>query len=238
MSAYAEALAWLLDPANWGGAGGIGARLAEHLGYTLLSLLVAAVIALPAGLAIGHTGRGKTVVVPFTGALRALPTLGLVTLLALGLGIGLLGPLIALVILAIPPVLAGAYAGVESVDPETRDTARAMGLSSWQVLWRVEVPLALPLVVGGLRSACLQLIATWTVAAFLPLGGLGRFLYDALPVRDYAQLLGGSILVILLALLADGVLALAQRALTPAGVRAGRAPHVRTARRPVASTAS
>ena len=220
MNWFGDAAAWLVDPAHWAGSGGIGVRLGEHLGYALLTLLVASAIAIPAGLAIGHTGRGRAFVIPFAGALRALPTLGLVTLLALAVGIGLLGPLIALVILAIPPLLAGAYAGVEAVDPLAVDAARASGMTEWQVLVRVEVPLALPLIAGGLRSACLQVIATWTVAAWLPLGGLGRFLFDAIPVRDYGRMLAGSILVIVLALIADGLLALLQRAVTPTGVRA------------------
>jgi len=228
MNAYTDAFAWLAEPRHWSGANGIPARLAEHLGYTGLSLVLAIAIALPIGLYIGHTGRGREIVVPFTGALRALPTLGLVIVLALGLGIGLLPPLIALVVLALPPIIAGAYSGLESVDRQVVDAARAVGFTGVGLLWRVELPLALPLIIGGIRSACLQVIATWTVAAFLPLGGLGRFLYDALPDQDYAQLLAGSILVIVLALLADGLFALVQRLVTPRGVRAGRVADIRT----------
>ncbi|GAA4354715.1 ABC transporter permease [Microbacterium rhizosphaerae] len=228
MNPYTGAIAWLLDPAHWTGDGSIPQRLTEHILYCLITLVIAMIIAIPAGLYIGHTGRGRAIVVPFTGALRALPTLGLVILLALWLGLGLIPPLIALVVLAIPPILAGAYAGVESVDPVTRDAATATGFTAWGVLTRVEVPLALPLIVGGIRSATLQVIATWTVAAYLPLGGLGRFLYDGLPVRNYAEMLGGSILVILLALVVDGLFALTQRFVTPKGVIAGRVRDVRT----------
>ena len=223
MNAYGDAFAWLADPGHWPGPDGIAVRVGEHLAYTGLTLLIALVLALPAGLLIGHTGRGAALVIPFTGALRALPTLGLVIVLALGLGIGLLAPLVALVILALPPILAGAYAGLGSVDRATVEAARAVGMTGWQLLWQVEVPLALPLIVAGVRAACLQLIATWTVAAYLAVGGLGRFIYDALPVRDYAQMLAGSILVIVLALLADGLFAIVQRLLTPAGLRARRA---------------
>ncbi|HEY0247491.1 MAG TPA: ABC transporter permease [Gryllotalpicola sp.] len=228
MNSYSDAFAWLVDPQHWSGPTGIPVRLVEHLGYTGLTLVIALVIALPIGLYIGHTGRGREIVVPFTGALRALPTLGIVIVLALGLGIGLLPPLIALVILALPPIIAGAYSGLETVDREVVDAARSIGFTGSGVLWRVEIPLALPLIVGGIRSACLQVIATWTVAAFLPLGGLGRFLYDALPNQDYAQLLAGSILVIVLALLADGLFALVQRLVTPRGVIAGRTADIRT----------
>ncbi|WP_298229440.1 ABC transporter permease [Gryllotalpicola sp.] len=228
MNPYSQAFAWLSDAGNWAGPGGIGWRILEHLDYTGLTLALAVAIALPAGLAVGHTGRGREIVVPFTGALRALPTLGLVTVLALLVSSDLLAPLIALVILALPPIIAGAYAGVQAVDRDTVDAAKAIGFTGWQVLWRVEFPLALPLVLGGIRSACLQVIATWTVAAFLPLGGLGRFLIDGLAIRDYAQMLGGSLVVIALALAADGVFVIAQRLATPRGVRAARIPDAPT----------
>lgn len=228
MNSYSQAFAWLADAAHWSGAAGIPQRVLEHLGYTGLTLVVAIAIALPVGLFIGHTGRGRDIVVPFTGALRALPTLGLLIVLALAVGSGILAPLIALVILALPPIIAGAYSGLESVSREVIDAARSVGFTGSGVLWKVEVPLALPLIVGGIRSAALQVIATWTVAAYLPLGGLGRFLYDALPNQDYAQLLAGSILVIVLALLVDGLFALIQRLVTPRGVSAGRTADIRT----------
>ncbi|MTE23260.1 ABC transporter permease [Microbacterium sp. ZXX196] len=237
MNVFADAVAWVLDPVTWQGPAGAGARLGEHLGYSALTLAIAVAIALPVGVAIGHTGRGREVVVPFTGALRALPTLGLVTLLALLLGTGLMAPLMALVILAIPPILAGAYAGVEAIDPATRGAARAVGFTTWQMVWQVELPLALPLIAGGVRSAALQVIATWTVAAFLPLGGLGRFLIDGLAVRDYAQMLGGSLIVIALALVVDLAFAGAQRAITPRGVR-GTGYRDRRTRGPVTEAAS
>ncbi|WP_221583900.1 ABC transporter permease [Microbacterium sp. G2-8] len=222
MNVFADAIGWILDPENWGGSAGIAARAGEHLAYSALTLVIAAAIAIPVGIWIGHTGRGREVVVPFTGALRALPTLGLVTLLALLLGSGLLPPLIALVILAIPPVLAGTYSGIEAIDPETRGAARAVGFTTRQAVLQVELPLALPLIAGGIRSSALQVIATWTVAAFLPLGGLGRFLIDGLAVRDYAQMLGGSLVVIVIALVVDGMFAVTERVITPRGVRRSR----------------
>jgi osmoprotectant transport system permease protein len=218
VNSYTSTLRWLTDPAHWHGAGGIAARIGEHLQYSAVTVVIAAVIALPLGIAVGHYRRGG-IIVPFTGALRALPTLGLLAVLALAVGIGLLAPMIALVIMALPPILAGAYAGVESVDPNTVDAARANGFTEWQVVWRVELPLALPLLVGGLRAAALQVIATWTAAAFLPVGGLGRFLIDGLATRDYAQMLGGSVIVIVVALVVDGAVALIQRYATPTGVR-------------------
>jgi osmoprotectant transport system permease protein len=154
--------------------------------------------------------------------------LGLVVFLALELGgLDITSPLIALTILAIPPVLAGAYAGVDSVDKGTVDAARAMGMTEFQILRKVELPLALPLVIGGLRSAMLQVIATWTVAAILPVGGLGRFLFDGLSVRAYDEMLAGSILVVVLALVTDGVFAIVQRLVVPRGVVLSRVSDVR-----------
>jgi len=237
---FFAAFAWLVDPAHLVGADGIPARVGEHVEYTLLTLLIAAVIALPVGLAIGHTGRGKTIAVQLSGGLRSLPTLGLVTLLGVAVGIGLLAPLIALVILALPPILAGAYAGLESVDRHTIDAARAVGMTEWQILTTVELPLAAPLIISGIRSAALQVIATWTVAAILPLGGLGRYIYDAIPVLDYTQMLAGSILVTVLALVVDGLFALIQKFVVPRGVVAGRVAEVRvktSRRRPAAGAA-
>ena len=219
-----DALEWLTDPAHWSGPAGVPARLAEHLVITGWAVLIAGVIGLVAGLAIGHTGRGRGLAVGLSGALRALPTLGLLVFLAVQFGFGvrlaLVPTLIVLVLLAIPPILAGAYSGVESVDRAAVDASRALGMTEWQILCRVEVPLALPLIVGGLRSAVLQVVATATVAAYLPLGGLGRYLFDALPVQDYAQMLSGAILVAALALALDLCLMLLGRAVTPAGVRA------------------
>lgn len=224
MSFLLAALAWIADPAHWGGSGGIGARLGEHLLYSLLALALAAVVALPLGLYIGHTGRGRGLAVGLSGALRALPSLGLLTFLAVALGIGINGVLLpstlVLAVLAVPPMLAGAYAGVEGIDPDVVDGARATGMSERQIVTGVEMPLAAPMVLGGIRSATLQVIATATIAAYLGLGGLGRFILDGLPVRDYAQMLAGAVLVTALALLVDGVLTWLQRRLTTAGVRA------------------
>jgi osmoprotectant transport system permease protein len=163
---------WLVNPAHWQGSDGIWVRLAEHLGYAAITLVLAAAIGIPLGLWIGHTGKGRLVVVNLANGVRSVPTLGLLFVAVLVLGpvlggdIAFLAPAIfVLVVLAVPPILAGAYAGIESVDPSARDAARGMGMNSWQVLWRVEVPCALPLIFSGLRSAALQVIATATLAA-------------------------------------------------------------------------
>lgn len=208
---FGEAASWLSNGANWSGDDGVPHRLIEHVGYTALTVGIAAAIALPAGLWIGHTGRLRTVAVALTGALRALPTLGVLTLMVLWRGIGLTPAIVSLVVLAIPPLLAGAYAGLEAVDRATIDAARAIGMTEWQILFRVEVPLALDLIIGGVRSAVLQVVATATVAAYIGLGGLGRYLIDGIAVRDYAQMLAGSFVIVVLALALDGLFALVQR---------------------------
>ena len=228
MNLVIDALAWLADPANWTGTGSIPQRLVEHLWVSLVVLAIAAAIALPVGGAVGHTGRGREFAVRVSGGLRALPTLGVLTLFGLWIGIGLRAPILALVILAIPPLLAGAYAGFESVDRRTIDAARAMGMREGQIVGKVELPLGMPIVVGGIRSATLQIIATATLAAYIADEGLGRFIFSGLKTRDYGEMLGGSILVILLALLVDGLFAIAQRLVVPAGVRATRTTELRS----------
>ncbi|MEO6605380.1 MAG: ABC transporter permease [Aeromicrobium sp.] len=207
MSVVSETIDWLTDSAHWTGDDGAPHRLIEHTIYTAETIAIAGLIAIPIGLWIGHTGRFRSLAVGLTGAMRALPTLGLLTALALYLGIGLTAPLVALVVLAVPPLLAGAYAGLESVDRQTIDAARAMGMTEWQILTKVEIPLALPIIVGGMRSAVLQVVATATVAAYVGLGGLGRYLIDGQAVNDYAQMAGGSVLVIGLALAFDALFA-------------------------------
>jgi osmoprotectant transport system permease protein len=228
MNYFIDAVNWVLDPANYQGPGSIPARILEHLLFTFVTLLMASAIAIPIGYFIGHTGRGLGLAVSVAGGLRALPTLGMVTLVGLSVGIGLTAPYVALTILAIPPVLAGAYTGFRAIDRGTIDAARAVGMSEWQVVRKVEVPLGLPLLIGGIRSAVLQVIATATLAAYVSDFGLGRYLFSGLKTRDYAQMLGGSILVILLALALEGIFALIQRVVVPRGVTAGRTTDIRS----------
>lgn len=185
------------------GPDGVLVRLQEHLLYSVVAVAIAALVAIPLGWLVGHTGRGRGFVVVTSGAARALPTLGVLTLAGLALGIGLAAPMLALVVLAFPSILAGAYAGVEAIPPATVDAARAMGNSELQILTRVEIPLGLPLLLGGLRSALLQVVATATLAAYTGAGGLGRFLFLGLKTQDYAQMLGSAILVVLLAIVLD-----------------------------------
>ncbi|RAX49938.1 ABC transporter permease [Arthrobacter sp. AQ5-05] len=211
-----EMLAYFAQGANWAGESGIPARLGEHLWYSFLAVAAAAVVAFPVGVFIGHTGTGRVFLVSASNVLRALPSLGIMTLLVLLMGIGLLPPLAALVLIAIPPILAGVYAGVANVDPEVVDAARAIGMKDSRIILQVELPLALPLILGGLRGAILQVVATATIAAYVNLGGLGRYIFDGLALYDYGQVLVGAVLVTGLALVLDGLLGLAARALSPA----------------------
>jgi osmoprotectant transport system permease protein len=236
MSYFLDALAFIFDAANWAGDKGIAARLAQHLLITGVSVVVAAAIAIPLGLFIGHTGRGRGFVIGFTGAARALPTFGVLTFFILlgtqfGAGLSLTPVIIVLVMLAVPPLLAGAYAGVEAVDRLTVDASRAQGMTEWQILTRVELPLALPLLVGGVRSATLQVVATATIAAYYAQGGLGRYLIEGVQSRDYLRAVIGAILVAALALLLDAAFATIQRLVAPRGVSRGATRPGSTARR-------
>lgn len=233
MNLFIDAVAWLFSTERLEGANAIPARVLEHVGYTMVSLLVAALIAIPLGFAIGHFRRGRELSVALSGAARALPSLGLLTILALLLGLGAapVAAVIVFVVLGTPSVLAGAYSGIESVDPAAVAAARAMGMTEWQVLWKVEVPLGLPLLVGGLRSAALQIVATATLAAYIGLGGLGSYIFTAIPLRQYEVMLGGAILIVVLALAIDAMFALLGRLVTPRGVRLRDRSNTRSAGR-------
>lgn len=211
MNILIDAIGWLTNPANWIGAGGIPTRVLQHLTITCIAVIATAAIALPAGLLIGHTRRGSGIVGTITGAARAIPTLGLLTLIGLAIGIGFTAPLLALIVLAIPSMLAGAYAGIQAIDPAISQAARAIGMSPTQVLLRVETPLAAPTIVGGIRAATLQVVATATLAAYTADIGLGRYLFMGLKSRDYPEMLGGALLVAVLALLLELTLAVCQR---------------------------
>ncbi|WP_206447078.1 ABC transporter permease [Agrococcus sp. KRD186] len=214
MNLLIEAVQWLLDPVNWQGENALGMRILEHLGFSAVVVLVAAAIGIPVGTLIGHTGRGRGAIIAITGGARALPTLGLLTIFGLWLGIGLEAPFLALLVLALPPVLAGAYAGVESVDRATVGAARAIGLTERQILTGVELPLAAPVIIGGLRSAALQVISTATLAAYISDTGLGRPLFTGMKTQQYDMMLGASILVALLALIVELCFQLVQSAAT------------------------
>ena len=217
--------AWFADPSHWSGPSGIPARILEHLFYSGLTLLVAVVLAVPVGAFVGHTGRGGFLVIGVANWLRSLPDLGLLILLVLLVGLGLLPLIVALLVLAVPSLLAGTYAGVNNVDRAVVDAARGVGMRERDILLQVELPNALPLLLGGLRAAALQVIATAAIAAYVSYGGLGRYIIDGRAQHDYTQMAAGAILIAALALVVEAILAGVQRLVVSPGLRAasGRA---------------
>jgi osmoprotectant transport system permease protein len=219
MSFLSFAWDWLKQPQQWQGPEGIPIRVLEQLGYTALSLVIAALIAIPVGILIGHTGRGALFAVNLANAGRAIPTLGLLVLLAVTLGFSPLAWLVPLVLLAIPPILVNAYEGVAGVDPELKDAARGMGMTPWQQIRKVEVPVAMPLIVLGLRTGAIFVVATATIAAYIGLGGLGRYIIDGLATQNYGEVAGGAALVVVLALVVQAFFTGVRRLVVPVGLR-------------------
>lgn len=211
--------AFFSDSAHWQGYDGIPSRFAEHVRYTLLALAVAAAIGLPVGLLTGHTGRGGNAIAVVANAARALPSFGLLVLSVLLIGFGLLPVMIPLVVLAVPPILVTTYEAVRTVDPAPVDAARGMGMPESGILFRVEVPVALPLILSGLRSAAVQIVSTATIAAYVSLGGLGRYVIDGLFQRNYEKVVGGATLVAVLALVTLALFRAVERFAVSPGVR-------------------
>ncbi|MGH9245537.1 MAG: ABC transporter permease [Acidimicrobiales bacterium] len=221
-----DVLVWLNDPGNWRGSRGIIARLLEHLQYSATALVVACLLALPVATWLGHKRRFGAVAVNVANAGRAIPSVAFIFLAAIIFGISQIpvaGPIasfIALSALAIPPLVTNAYVAVAEVGDDVRDAAKGMGLSEWQVLSRVELPLAMPLIMAGVRTAAVQVVATASIVAVVGAGGLGRFIIDGYAVQDDVRVFAGALLVALLSLATEIVFAVLQRALTPKGLRA------------------
>lgn len=220
MSFLTFAWDWLKSPAQWSGNGDIQLRILQHLYYTGLALVVAALIALPLGVLIGHYGRGGFLVVNLANAWRAIPTLGLLVLLVVLLGFNTLTWLLPLVVLAIPAILVNAYEGVAGVDADLKDAARGMGMTDWQILRKVEIPVALPLIMLGLRTGAIFVVATATIEAEIGLGGLGRYIIDGLATSNYGEVAGGAVLVVILALIVQVVFVGLRYLVVPAPLRA------------------
>ena len=219
MSFFNFAWTWLTSSAQWHGADSIPVRVAQHLGYAGLSLLIAALIAVPLGVLIGHTGRGSFVVINLANVWRAIPTLGLLIILVVYFGFSIFTWLIPLVALAIPPILVNAYEGVAGVDPDLKDAALGMGMTQWEVLRKVEIPLATPLIVLGLRTAAIFVVATATIAAEIALGGLGRYIIDGLNSDNYGEVAGGAVILVVLAIAVQVLFVGVRRLVVPAGLR-------------------
>ncbi len=215
-----ELVAWLADPASWQGGTGIPVRLLEHVTISSVSVVAATLIALPVGLWIGHTGRWANLAINVANVGRALPSYAVIVMilpisLALwpDIGLNLVPTFLAMVLLAIPPILVNAYAGLREVDRDLLEAGRGMGLREWEVLRTLELPLAAPVIIGGFRTAVLNVIATATIGAVVGFGGLGRFILDGRlkGVAGLGELIGGAILVSVLAISVDLLLAVAQR---------------------------
>jgi osmoprotectant transport system permease protein len=208
------------DPTYRSGYDGIWTRLAQHCEYSLIALLIAAAIALPLSILSGHTGRGDGVISAVAVIGRAMPSLGLLVLLTVEWGLSITITMIPLVLLGIPPILLYTHAGIRAVDPAAVDAARGLGMTPWQTIRQVEVPAALPLILAGLRGAAVQVVATATLAAVVSFGGLGRYIIDGLYQYDYAQVVGGAVLVAALSLVTLLVFWVIDRLLVSPGLRA------------------
>lgn len=219
MNLFHYANVFFSDNANWSGADGIPTRLWEHVQYSLMALGIAAVIGLPLGLVTGHTGRGGNALALVATAARALPSFGLLVLLTVLMGLGLTPVMVPLVALAVPPMLVTTYEAIRSVDRSLVDAARGMGMGPLRVLFQVELPVALPLILSGIRSSAVQIVSTATIAAYVSFGGLGRYIVDGLYQVDYNKVVGGAVLVAVLAVLTLGLFWLAGKVLVSPGVR-------------------
>ncbi len=229
MSAIGDMVTWFNDPLNWTNPDGILTRLREHLQISFLSVLFGCLVAWPVGTWLGRRGAGSGVVVILSNITQAMPVIALLTILSLSpLGIGMPAVVVALTVFSLPPLLANAYTGMREIDPEVRDAGKGVGMTWAQLLWRVEIPLAVPFLATGLRIATTQVVATATLATLVNGGGLGNIIsagFGLGPGRGDAQILAGAVLVALLALLIDGLMALLERKVTPRVLRqaAGRA---------------
>lgn len=226
MNIVSQAITWLNDPLNWTNPGGILDRLGEHLTISGAAVLLGCVVAWPLGIWLGHSGRGGGLVVLLSDLTLAIPTIALLTILPLTfLGFGKPPVIVALAVFAVPPLLANAYTGIREVDPETRDAAKGMGLSGMQLLRRVELPLAVPYLAAGFRTAAVQVVATAALASYVNGGGLGQIIAQGFGLGISAaggQILAGGLLVALLALAIEGILAIVERLVTPAPLRRTR----------------
>ncbi|MFI5803795.1 ABC transporter permease [Streptomyces sp. NPDC051561] len=217
MGVLGEAWTWLMTGSNWSGEGGVLNRLTEHLYVSGVALLIACALALPLAFVLGHLGKGGALAVNISNVGRAVPVFAVLALFMVSplRSAGYVPTIIALVLFAVPPLLTNAYVGMREVDRAVVEAARGMGMDGWQLFTRVELPLAYPLVMTGLRSAAVQVVATASIAAMVGQGGLGRIITAGFNTYDTAQVVAGAILVALLALLVEGALVLFGRIFSP-----------------------
>ncbi|TMD60291.1 MAG: ABC transporter permease subunit [Chloroflexi bacterium] len=219
-----DALRWFIDPSHYQGSDAIQTRILEHVEMSGFAVLVAIALALPIGLILGHTGRLGFVAVSVANVGRALPSLALLALalivvLPLGLGLGFWPTVLALIPLAVPPILTNAYVAVRNVDRDVVEAARGMGLGESDILRAIELPLALPLVIAGVRTAAVNVVATATLGAIVASGGLGRYIVDGFALQEYDRLFAGALLVAALAIVVEASLAAFEKAAVSPGIR-------------------
>ena len=229
MSTVSAVVQWLSDPAHWSGPNGIPTRLVEHIHLSAESVAIGAVIALPIGIALGHYGRFGNLAMNVSNVGRAVPSFGLLVIAFQIFGLGDVPIVIGLTALAIPPMVTNSYVGLREVDPDIKEAARGMGYRELTQVLRVELPLAVPLVMAGIRTSAVQVVATATLAALIAGGGFGRYIVDGLARQDNSMLWGGAILVGLLALATELGLAGVERLLVPRGIQLQRALIVKRA---------
>jgi osmoprotectant transport system permease protein len=222
MTFIGQVIRWFVDGAHWQGDGGIPHRLAEHVAMSGASLLAAALIALPIGIILGHFGRGGNLAINISNVGRAIPSFALLVIAVELVGIGAVPAFVALLALGVPPIVTNSYIGMREVNADVREAARGMGMRGRMVLWRIELPIALPFIMAGIRTSAVNIVATATLAALVAWGGLGRFIVDGLGQQDYPMLYAGAILVALLSLIVEFSLAGVQRMVTPQGLRVSR----------------
>ena len=230
MSILGSVWQWFADGAHWQGSDGIPTRLAEHVQLSVESVLLGAVIALPLGIALGHYGRFGNLAINISNVGRAVPSFGILVIAFQVFGLGDLPIVLALTALAIPPMVTNSYVALREVDPDIREAARGMGYRELAQLLRVELPLAIPLIMAGIRTSAVQVVATATLAALIAGGGLGRYIIDGFAQLNYTMTIAGAILVALLALATDLGLSGVERLLVPRGIRLLTAPKMRQAR--------
>jgi osmoprotectant transport system permease protein len=222
VSIYSQVVEWFGDPAHWSGPDGVPTRVLEHIAISMTAVAIALLISLPIGMYIGHSRRFEFLVVSIANLGRAIPSFAILSIafqvvlrIEPKIAFGFVPTVIALILLGIPPIITNTYVGIQSVEPDTVEAARGMGLRGRQLLARLEVPLAMPLIVAGVRTAAVQIVATATLAALIAGGGLGRYIIDGFATFDEGQIVAGAILVAALAILTEVVFALAERLVTP-----------------------
>ena len=224
MNIIKDTIKWFTDPSHWTGPDGVPQRLAEHVTLSAECVMIGAAIALPIGIVLGHYGRFGNLAINVSNVGRAVPTFGILVLAFQAFGLGQFPVILALTALAIPPMLTNSYVALREVDPDVKDAARGMGYRELSQVLRVELPLAVPLVMAGVRTSAVQVVSTATLAALIAGGGLGRYIVDGFGQQDYTKLVAGAVLVAILAMVTELSLSGVQRLLVPRGIRLLKAP--------------